>query len=69
MSKRPHDDPFKDCELEPNTILGTRTFEDVLYTEQTEMPVIILTGEIPEHSRATVDGARAFVAGIDTDTP
>ena len=69
MFEQPADDPFKDCELEPEAILGTQTFEDILYTEQTETPVNVLTGETPEHSQATVAEARAFESSIDTDTP
>mgnify|MGYP006280524743 CR=1 FL=1 len=43
-------DPFHDCELDPETILGTHTFEDVLFTDDTETPVNVLTGETPAHS-------------------
>jgi len=63
------DDPFHDCELDPEAILGTRTFEDVLFTDGTETPVDVLTGETPAHSRATVEEAKAFAASIDPDTP
>jgi hypothetical protein len=63
------DDPFHDCELDHGTILGTRTFEDVLFTDETETPVNVLTGETPAHSQATVEEATAFAASIDTDTP
>lgn len=69
MSEQPSEDPFEDCELGPDAILGTRTFEDVLFTDETETPVNELTGETPAHSQATVDEARAFAAGIDSDTP
>ncbi|CAP15122.2 hypothetical protein ACODNH_23675 (plasmid) [Haloarcula sp. NS06] len=69
MSEQSTDDSFEDCELGPEAILGTQTFEDVLFTEETETPVNVLTGETPEHSQASVDEARAFAAGIDTDTP
>ena len=69
MSEQPSKDPFEDCELSPDAILGTRTFEDVLFTDETETPVNVLTGETPEHSQASVDEARAFAAGIDSDTP
>ena len=69
MSEQSTDDPFEDCELGPEAILGTRTFEDVLFTDETETPVNVLTGETPEHSQATVDKARAFASSIDTDTP
>lgn len=69
MSEQPPDDPFEDCELDPDAILGTRTFENVLFTDKTETPVNVLTGETPEHAQATVDEARAFAAGIDSDTP
>lgn len=29
----------------------------------------VLTGQTPEHSRATIDEARAFAVGIGSDTP
>ena len=63
------DDPFEDCKLSPDAILGTRTFEDVLFTDETKTPVNVLTGETPAHSQANVDEARSFAAGIDSDTP
>ena len=63
------DDPFHDCELDPEAILGTHTYEDVLFTDETETPVNVLTGETPEHSQATVDEARSFASSIDIDTP
>lgn len=69
MSEQPTDNPFEDCELSPEVILGTRTYEDVLFTDETETPVNVLTGETPEHSQATVDEARSFASSIDTDTP
>ena len=69
MSKESTDDPFEDCELGPKAILGTRTFEDVLFTDETETPVNVLTGETPAHSQATVKEATEFAANIDTETP
>ncbi|EJN56853.1 hypothetical protein [Halogranum rubrum] len=69
MSEQPSKDPFEECDLSPDAILGTRTFEDVLFTDETERPVNVLTGDTPEHSQASVDEARAFAAGIDSDTP
>ena len=69
MSEQSSNDPFEDCELGPDAILGTRTFDDVLFTEETETPVNVLTGETPEHSQASVGEAQTFVAGIDSDTP
>ncbi|RKS77996.1 hypothetical protein BDK61_3628 [Haloarcula quadrata] len=69
MSEKPDDDPFNDCELGPDAVLGTRTFYDVLFTDDTETPVNVLTGETPAHSQATVEEAKAFAASIDTDTP
>ncbi|AUV84191.1 hypothetical protein C2R22_21720 (plasmid) [Salinigranum rubrum] len=54
------DDPFHDCELDPEAILGTHTFEDVLFTDETETPVNVLTGETPVHSQATVEEATEF---------
>jgi len=63
------DDPFHDCELDPEAILGTYTFEDILFTDETETPVNVLTRETPAHSRATVEEAKEFAASIDTNTP
>jgi len=63
------DDPFHDCELDSEAILGTHTFEDVLFTDETETPVNVLTGETPAHSQATVGEAKEFAANIDTNTP
>ena len=61
--------PFHDCELDPEAILGTHTFEDVLITDQTETPVNVLTGETPAYSQATVKEAKEFAASIITETP
>jgi hypothetical protein len=69
MPEKPDDDPFNDCEFGPDAVLGTRTFHDVLFTDDTETPVNVLTGETPAHSQATVEEAKAFTASIDTDTP
>jgi len=69
MSVKPDDDLFHDCEFGPDAVLGTRTFHDVLFTDDTETPVNVLTGETPAHSQATVEEAKAFAASIDTDTP
>jgi hypothetical protein len=69
MTQEAADDPFDDCELESDAILGTHTFEDVLFTDDTETPVNVLTGQTPAHSQATVEEAKAFAASIDTDTP
>ena len=63
------DNPFHDCELGPEAILGTHTFEDVLFTDETETPVNVLTGETPAHSQATVEEAKEFAASTDTETP
>ena len=69
MTQEAADDPFDGCESDPDAILGTHTFEDVLFTDETETPVNVLTGETPTHSRATVEEAKEFAASIDTDTP
>ncbi|WP_254544646.1 hypothetical protein [Halomarina pelagica] len=69
MTEELSDDPFHDCELGPDAVLGTQTFEDVLFTDDTETPVNVLTGETPAHPQATVEEAKAFAASIDTDTP
>ncbi|MDF9748053.1 hypothetical protein [Natrinema salsiterrestre] len=69
MTTHADDDPFHDCELDPDAMLETHTFEDVLFTDDTETPVNVLTGETPAHSQATVEEAREFATSIDTDTP
>ena len=69
MTDETADDPFDDCELAPDAILRTHTFEDVLFTDETETPVNVLTGETPAHSQATVEKAKEFAASIGTDTP
>ena len=47
MPEKSDDDPFHDCELGPDAVLGMRTFRNVLFTEDTETPVNVLTGENP----------------------
>jgi hypothetical protein len=69
MTDETAEDPFDDCELAPDAILGTHTFEDVLFIDETETPVNVLTGETPAHSQATVEEAKEFATSIDTDTP
>ena len=69
MTKDSAEDPFNDCELDPEAILETHTFEDVLFTDETETPVNVLTGETPAHSQATIEEAKEFAASIDTETP
>jgi len=69
MTDETADDFFDDCQLDPEAILGTHTFEDVLFTDETETPVNVLTGETPAHSQATVEEAKEFAASIDTETP
>ena len=69
MTQGAADDPFGDCELDPDAILGKHTFEEVLFTDDTETPVNVLTGETPAHSQATVEEAKEFAASIDNDTP
>ena len=51
MTDEAAENPFDDCELAPDAILWTRTFHDVLFTDDTETPVNALTGETPAHSR------------------
>jgi len=69
MPEKPDDDPFHDCDLGPDAVLGTRTFHDVLFTDDTETPVNVLSGETPAYSQATVEEAKSFAASIDTETP
>jgi hypothetical protein len=69
MPEKPDDDPFHGCEFGPDGVLGMRTFHDVLFTDDTETPVNVLTGETPAQSQATVEEAKAFAASIDTETP
>jgi alpha-mannosidase len=58
MPEKQGDGPFHDCRLAPDAILGTHTFEDVLFTEETSA-----------HSQATVKEAKEFAASINTETP
>ena len=69
MTQGAADDPFDECELAPDAILGTHTFEGVLFTDQTETPVNVLTGETPAHAQANAEEAKEFAASIDTETP
>ena len=69
MTEQSTGDPFHDYELDPDAVFGACTFEDVLFADDTEIPVNVLTGEMPAHSQATVEEAREFVASIDTETP
>ena len=69
MTQEMADDPFDDCELDPDAVLETHTFEDVLFTNETETPVNVFIGETPAHSQATVEEATEFAASIDTETP
>lgn len=69
MTKQAPDNPFYDCELGPDAVLGIHTFADVLFIDDTERPVSVLTGETPAHSQATVEEAKEFATGIDSDTP
>ena len=45
MTQEVADDPFSECELDPEAILGTHTFEDVLFTDEAETPVNVLTSK------------------------
>ncbi len=69
MPEKPDDDPFHDCELAPEKILGMHTCENALFTDATETAVNVLTGGTPAHARATVEEAKEFAASIDTETP
>ncbi|WP_114578467.1 hypothetical protein [Saliphagus sp. LR7] len=60
-------DPFADCELGVEDILGTRTFENVLFTPETPTPVDVRTGETPDRSNTTLEGAREFAADVGED--
>ncbi|MFC4987380.1 hypothetical protein [Saliphagus infecundisoli] len=60
----PSIDPFADCELGAEDVLGTRTFENVLFTSETPTPVDVRTGETPDRSIATLEDARAFAADV-----
>jgi len=68
MTQEAVDNPFDDCQLAPDAILGTHIFEDVLFTDDTETLVNVLTDETPAHSQATVEKAKEFAASIDTET-
>lgn len=46
--------------VQDQALLGTETFENVLFTPDTETPVDVRIGETPDYSRTTVDEAKAF---------
>lgn len=53
--------------VQEQDILGTQTFEGVLYTADTETPVNVLSGETPSHSQATIEEAKAFAERTTDD--
>lgn len=54
---------LEDAPLHPSEILGTETFEDVLYTGETGV-VNVLTGETPEDLDRSVEEAKEFAADV-----
>lgn len=48
-------------------ILGTHVYENALFTEDTETPVDVRTGETPDHSKASVEDAEAFAFSLSQD--
>jgi len=69
MSEQPSNDPFEECELSPDAILGTPHLRRRTIHRRDGNPVNVLNGETPAHSQTSVDEARVFAAGIDSDTP
>ncbi len=59
----PSIDPFADCELGAEDVLGTRTFENVLFTSETSTPVDVRTGETPDRSIATLEDVPPVIEG------
>lgn len=58
-----------DTELDPEDVLGTNTFEDVLYTGEIDL-VDVGTGETPAELDRSVEEAKQFAADAGvTDTP
>jgi hypothetical protein len=58
-------DPFADAPFDPEAILGTRTFESVLFSEdhaERTVPVDVRTGERTRTIEGSVGRAKAFVA-------
>ncbi|EMA43575.1 MULTISPECIES: hypothetical protein [Halococcus] len=58
-------EPFADAPLDPEAILGTRTFESVLFSEEhaeRTVPVDARTGERTRQIEDSVERAEAFVA-------
>jgi hypothetical protein len=45
MTTNSHSNDSDDRRVDPETVLGTTTYEDVLFTEDTETPINELTGE------------------------
>ncbi|AUV84223.1 hypothetical protein C2R22_21930 (plasmid) [Salinigranum rubrum] len=68
MTHEAANNPFDECELGPDAVLGTCTFQDVLFTNDTETLVNVLTSETPAHSQTPIEEATEFAASIDTDT-
>ena len=58
-------DPFEDAPRGPEAIMGTRTFEKVLYSEahaERTVPVDVLADERAREIEGSVERAKAFVA-------
>ena len=58
-------DPFADAPLGPEAILGTRTFESVLFSKEhaeRTVPVDVRTGERTRTIEGSVERAKGFVA-------
>lgn len=51
----------------PADIVGTHTYENVLYSNDTETPVNVLTGQTPSYAQAALEEAKAFAARLSHD--
>lgn len=68
-TEHPADDPFHGCELDPEAVLRTCAFEDVLFTADAKPPGECVDWRDAGPLASTVEEAGEFVANIDTDTP
>jgi hypothetical protein len=69
MTMHSYSNDSVDHTADPEIVLGTTTYEDVLFTADTETPINVLTGEPPARSQVSVEEAKAFAEDLAGDTP